>query len=221
MRDMELVAIDDTRIIYLLQLHRPTGQIFLPEAIAKLIARYSFAKFPPLEELSLRRDFNSFEMGKFQNVQIQELRIYGDGIIVSSRSNSKILDAFVDDLFSWSAKELGLVPVVISKPEKYYESSLVVKSSNDLTAVMGMKSDVAASLNQLLSKSNYKARLFKPSGFLMDCDVHEQGGQRKPMKFVLERRLSVPFEENVFFSQAPLPTDDHLIFLETIERLAR
>ena len=32
--------------------------------------------------------------------------------------------------------------------------------------------------------------------------------------FSLERRVTVPFEKNIFFSSAPLETDDHARYLE-------
>lgn len=215
---MELVGIDDTKVIYLHQVNRPIGQPYWPETIGKTIARYSFAKYPKLEDLG--NDFQAFGIGKFKDVQIQEIKIYNDGIIVSSRANSKILDDFIDDLFSWAEKEFGLVPIVTSKPEKYYESSLVVKSKTDLTKVMGLNAEVCNNLNKRL-ESKYVATPFYPSGLVLNCDPHEQGGgKRKPFRFLLERRIGFPFSDNVFFSQAPLMTDDHLDFLANLERLA-
>jgi hypothetical protein len=46
-------------------------------------------------------------------------------------------------------------------------------------------------------------------------------GRRKPMPFSIERRLGVPFEENVFYCKAPVPTKIHLSALTAIEALAR
>jgi hypothetical protein len=49
---MELVAIDLSRVIYLTQIVRPAGQLYIPDAAAKLVQRYSFAKFPSMDELT-------------------------------------------------------------------------------------------------------------------------------------------------------------------------
>lgn len=218
---MELVAIEETRVIHLVQVHRPAGQLYLPEAAAKVIGRYSFNKTPTLDDLTAARAYVGFGIGKFADSQIQELRVYGDGIIVEARSNSKILDAFVDDLFEWHHKELGLVPTITSKPERYYESTLVVKATKDLTTAMSLPPEIVSGLNQMMEKSQFTARPIVNSGFILDCDSHADGSRRKQERFVLDRRQGVPFEENVFYSQAPLPTDDHLAFLRTIEGLAR
>jgi hypothetical protein len=184
-----------------------------------VIARYSFAKFPKLEDLGA--DHQTFGVGKFKDFQIEELRIYNDGIIVGSRSNSAFIDEFIDDLFSWAEKELGMVPMITSKPEKYYESSIVVKSRNDLTKVMGLNAEICSGLNKKLA-SKYIATPFQPSGLVLNCEPFEQGGGKcKPFRFLVERRIGFPFGENVFFSQAPLTTDDHLAFLGDLEGFAR
>jgi hypothetical protein len=164
---MELVGIDDTKVIYLHQVFRPAGQPYWPETVAKATARYSFAKYPKLEDLGA--DHQTFGVGKFKDAQIEELRIYNDGIIVASRSNSKILDEFIADLFSWIEKELGMVPAVTSKPETYYESSIIVSSKADLTKVMGLNVEVINGLNKLLA-AKYISLPFRPSGLVLNCD---------------------------------------------------
>ena len=168
-----------------------------------------------------RPNYTAFEVGKFEDSQIQELRIYGDGFIIEARSDSKILDGFLNDFLSWTNKELGLVPFATSKPEKYYESSIVVKSSKDLTTIISIKSDIVADLNRLLKKSDHPMQQFTTTGLVLDCDSLEKGGLKKPFRFLLERRVDTPFAANVFYSQAPLSTEDHLAFLGRIEDLAR
>jgi hypothetical protein len=217
---MELVAIENTRVIYLTHVHRPTGQLYLPEAAARLAARYSFVKRPSLEEVISSPAYVAFGVGKFEESQIQELRVYGDGIIVESRSNSRTVDAFVDDLLDWQQKDLGLTNTVIAKPERYYESSLVVQSTKDIMSVMGLPPSIAASLDRRLSRSQYQARPMVPAGLILDCDSHLPGGRRKQDRFGIERRIGIPFEENVYLTMAPLPTDDHLALLSEIEGLA-
>lgn len=217
---MELVGIEETRVVYLYQVHRSAGQLYIPEAAAKLIARYSFTKNPSLDDLSSTRAFVSFGVGKFADSQIQELRVYNDGIIVEARSNSKIIEAFIDDFVEWHSKEFGLMQTATSKPERYFESSLIVQSKKDISRVVSIPQQIVEALNRAIGKLPYQARPMSVAGFLMDCDVHLPGGRRKQDRFSLDRRQGVPFEENVFFSMSPLPTDDHLALLSLIEDLA-
>ena len=192
--------------------------MYLPEAAAKLAQRYSFAKYPSLEELL--KATQSFSVGSFKGVQIQELSIYSDGVIVSSRSDTDVLDAFLDDLFAWVASELGIVPVVTNRPEKYYESTLVVKSETDLALATKPVKDVVDAFNRIWRKKYFETD-YATSGFLLHCDAHQFKGRRNPLHFGVERRLGVSFEENIFFSMAPLGTKDHLDFLARLENLAR
>ena len=216
---MEFLEIENTRVIHLTRVRRPAGQLYLPGAAAKLIERYSFVKSPSMTDLTERRDYVAFGIGKFLDSQIQELRIYGDGVIVEARSNSKILDAFVDDLLAWNTEEFGLETIPGTKAERYHESTIVVRSGKDLSKVTGPLREISSELNKLLQKQNYSPRPYQVSGFILDCDPHAEGGRRKELSFILDRRMGAAFAENRFFSQAPLPTDDHFALLERIETL--
>jgi len=98
---MNLIGIESSRIIFLTQVHRPSGELYLPDAVAKIVKRYSFLKSPSPEQALPY----TFAVGKFQNSQIAEFSLYNDGLIVSSASDTDLLDAFLDDLLSWATKE--------------------------------------------------------------------------------------------------------------------
>jgi hypothetical protein len=211
---MELVALETSRIIYLTQVVRPEGQVYLPEAAAKLAEHYSFVRPPSIEQLSAPQV--TFAIGKFKDVQIDELQIYPDGIIAAGRCNTTILDEFIEDLFAWAKDTFGLITPSTTKPEKFFESVVVVRSTKDLALSISPKKDVARLFNELFADSSAP---FKISGFTLDSDPAQFLGRRKPLRFTLERRAAVPFAENVFFSHAPLRTDDHLRILSEIEQL--
>jgi hypothetical protein len=214
---MELAGIDFSRIIYLTQRMRPAGQVYVPDAVQKLAQRYSFAKLPSVEELT--RLPLTLSLGKFKDVQIDEFQIYNDGIIVSAKANTEILDAFISDLLSWSERELGLVDAPTAKPEKIIESAIIVKSVKDLALSLSPRNDVAEILNRTFRGELVGVGPYQLSGFFLDCDPLQFTARRKPMRFALERRLGVPFTENVFYSQAPLHTGDHLKVLSDLEAL--
>jgi hypothetical protein len=215
---MELASIDFSRIIYFTQRVRPAGQVYVPEAVQKLAQRYSFAKLPSVEELT--RFPIAFSLGKFKDVQIDEFQIYNDGLIVSAKANTKILDAFISDLLSWSEKEFGLVEDSTAKSEKFIESAIIVKSTKNLTLSLSPRNDVAEILNRTFRGELAGVGPYHLSGFVLDCDPLQFAGRRKPMRFVLERRVGVPFSDNVFFSHAPLHTGDHLKVLSDLEAAA-
>jgi hypothetical protein len=214
---MELVAIESGRVIFLTQLTRPAGQLYMPEAAYKLQQKYLFAKSPALEELA--KQVITFGVGKFSDIQIEELSIYPDGIIVSSKSNTNKLDAFIDDLFSWCKDEFGLSQSIIAKPTRWYESTLIVKSSRDLPMAARPANPIADVVNKTWKKMNPEGE-FKFVAFRLDCDPGLFTGRRGPMAFSVERRVHIPFSENIFYSTSPFRTDDHLELLEAVERAA-
>jgi hypothetical protein len=212
---MQLIGIESSRIIFLTQVHRPSGQLYFPDAVAKVVERYSFIKSPSPDQALPA----TFSVGKFRDAQITEFSVYNDGIIVSSGSDTDLLDAFIEDLLSWCAREFGVVQMATAKPEKFYESSVVVKSETDLPAALNPQSDVTAALADAMKAAKIAAKP-KLSGFLVDFDPSDFAGKRKPFRVVLDRRIGVPFSENVFFSQAPFRTEDHLNVLRSFEAWA-
>lgn len=214
---MELASIEASRIILLTRLTRPTGQVYLPDAALKVAKRYSFAKFPSVQEVGTEP--MTFSIGKFQDIQINEFQIYSDGIVVSARSPTEVVDAFISDLLSWSEKEFGLKLAVDARPEKFIESSIVVKSTKDLALSLSPTNTIGNLVNDAL-RGRVTNVPYQLSGFWFDGDLAAFAGQRrKPVRFGVERRLNVPYSENLFFSVAPLHTESHLELLRAIEAL--
>jgi hypothetical protein len=217
-KKMELVAIEGAKVIRLTQVYRPSGQSYLPEAAAKLIERYSFAKYPKLAE-DLIKDAVVFGMGKFRDIGINELSLYPDGMIVNSRCNSSILIEFTNDLLAWSSEELGVVELDITPKKIFFENSIVVRAKWDLLKVLTPLQVTAAALRKRLEPLDYEG-ISEPFGIVLESDPMKVPRYR-PSRFTLERRIGIPFEDNIFFSAAPLPTDDHLDLLDELESLLR
>jgi hypothetical protein len=213
---MDLVGIDSSKVVFFTQVHRPAGQLYAPDAFAKLIERYSFVKYPSPDQVLPY----TFGIGKFQNTQITELSIYNDGITASSASDTDLLDTFIDDLLAWAARELQLIEAPANKPEKYYESSIVVKSTTNLASVAELRSGLSNILQPALEAAKIDAAL-QLSGLIFDFDLPRvQSLKRKPFRLTIDRRLGVPFSENVFYSQAPFRTKDHVEVLASLEKIA-
>jgi hypothetical protein len=214
---MELVSVDNSRIIFLTQVHRPAGQLYFPDAVGKLVNRYSFLKAPAPDQAT--HPF-VFGLGKFEDAQITELSLYPDGFIVSSASDTDIIDAFIRDLMSWAESDLGLVPMPGSKTETFYESSIVIKSKVDLSLALQPEIDDLAGTLAGALKSAGITRSLKLSGFLLDFDPDDFKGKRKPFRLLVDRRVGIPFSDDLFFSQGPFRTKDHLNVLRSFETLA-
>ncbi|WOH72814.1 hypothetical protein RX330_31805 [Bradyrhizobium sp. NDS-1] len=213
---MELIGYDVSRIVYLTNFVRREGSGYLPEIAQRVIQTYSFLKSPSADDL--QKDAQTFAMGKFQGIQINELSVYGDGIIVSGRCSTQTLQDFIADLFAMMTKDFGYIETRVLEPEMHYESSLIVRSGKALDSVIAPPQRVTTTIEQTL-RAQTRAE-YRPIGFNFETDVSGLGTRRRPVRFSLERRLGVPFSKNVFYSQAPITSADHLALLEKLEQIA-
>ncbi len=214
---MELVFFDTSKVIRLTAVSRQAGQAFQPELIHAAALRYSFLKTPTVEEL-LKREIH-FKVGKFQDIQIQDFDIYGDGLIASSASDTDKTLAFLQDVTDWADETYGYSTSIVAKPETYFESAIIVKSDVDLVLATTPKVEIASLVGRAFKQASSIDAKFESTGLIVDTDALSFSGRRKPVQFSIERRVGFPFTENVFFSQAPLPTQAHLEVLRTIEDL--
>ena len=217
---MELINFDTSRVIHLISVTRPGGQLYAPDLVRATAERYQFLKGPTVDDL-IKREVK-FSVGKFNDFQIQEFAVYSDGLIVTAAADTDILEAFIEDMLTWGENEFGFTPIIsVGKPERHFESLLIIKSEVDLAKAMTISEEILTALNALSSSGRYIEAEFKPSGLAIDCDPQQVKAVRKPMSFGFERRLGISFEENVFYSKAPLRTKDHLDLLRLTEDVAR
>jgi hypothetical protein len=215
---MQPVMIESSRVILLIQMTRPAGQPYLPEVAAKLAQRYSFQRLPSLDDLT--SGMQTFSIGKFSDVQINDFQVYPDGVVVSARVDTDLLEAFLEDVLSWSKNEIGLMELPFLKSQTFFESAIVVKSDTDLAAGLVPALRV---FTEAVNKATHGYRSEVPyqfTGLTFDQDPALPAGSRKLLRFGLERRVNVGFSENVFYSVAPLRTKDHLALLKELEDLA-
>jgi hypothetical protein len=213
---VDIVGYETSRIIYLMNLFRNKGSAYLPEVAEKIIREYCFLKFPNADEI--QKENLNFALGKFQEVQIGELNIYADGIIVSGRCETKPLEDFVKDLFVKIEQGFGFTLSKIVEPEMHFESSILVQSARDITSVITPHKRAVSLLEKSLSQHT-KAE-YRPSGIHFETDAKSAPTRRKPARFTFERRMGVPLAHNIFYSQAPMRTEDHFSLLEQLEALA-
>jgi hypothetical protein len=213
---MELIIHDLCRIVYLTNVGRKDGGVFQPELVQKVLQKYSFVKFPSVEDL--QNESQMFGMGKFEGFQINELNIYNDGIIVSGKCNTNILERFVIDLFGWIKSDFGLEEIAVVKPEMHFETALLVRSEKNLTSILSPPKRVTNLIERTMIRATQAE--YQPTTTYFETDSAGLKTRRRPNKFTLERRIGIPFAANVFYSQSPMRSDDHFALLVDLEGLA-
>jgi hypothetical protein len=185
---------------------------------------YSFIKAPsdtnqPIEFQAGKLKYN----GRIISIEQFVVTYVGNkatSLGVTTRTSSDDGEAFLDRLIDWAAERYQIDPkevlpraffsqVEFVLPRSLSERFLEFKEISDaITAFVqnyGLKEHVAA---------------YELTGFSINLDAVTHGDLRPmPQPFAVERRDAVPFDQNKYFSQAPLRTKDHRSVLERLERL--
>ena len=195
---------------------RPTrGQPFAVDVLTGVVRRYNFQHFPERVP-DLSNDSVSLSVGKWTSVQIDELSAYNDGMIVAARSDTGLIDAFLDDLYDFVGKEFGVLKVPAPPEARHYESSLVVQMDKRVPAKFAFLNGLYEDLASFRSDYGHGDTEFVFGGLGAQSETIGAGGKRI-MGFTFERRLNAPFDANYWFSSAPLKTSDHVAMLENLE----
>jgi len=182
-----------------------------------LVKRYGFAIVPKIEQLEATKV--EFRQGVFKGVGIESFAIYNDGVVLTSKSSTDVLDDFLADITEWMGASFGLKRVETHSINRSYESNVMVKSEAKLLKAL----DALAPIWELITKAVKSATglnaKFESFGIAIGAD-HSLIPGLKPITFRLERRGGLSFETNYYVSQAPMRTPDHLKLLEKLEKMA-
>ena len=182
----------------------------------ELVKRYAFTIIPKVEQLEATKV--EFRQGIFNDAGIESFVIYNDGLVISSKSSTELLDAFLLDLTHWMEATFSLRKIETHNINRAYESTLLVRSGAKLLQALGALAPVQEIITKSLKAATGLESKFEPFGISLGADYTLIPGL-KPINFRLERRGGLSFETNYYISQAPLRTPDHLKLLEKLEKL--
>lgn len=218
---MELLSVNRARSIWLLPLVdlNPYGRYTLTK-IPSVAERYRFMQWPTkLEELDPAKGikFTGGTFTKSDQTDIGvEVVIYSDGLIADTRSSTDDSDSFLDDLLKWHAEDHGDVPYQKILRRKLYVSELWVRPEKPLSSLHRELQTFSERLTALISDVSPFPIRYEFSTIMFSA---EPGRVSPPAPFRFERALDVPFDEERYFSVAPLPTSIHLQMLNEFEKI--
>lgn len=217
---MKLLSVQKARSIWLLYLMdlNPRG-LYDYALIAPMIEKYKFLKVPTkFEEYDLTKGC-VFANGLFKRESQDDIGIditlYNDGFVVDSRSSTEDSDAFLDDFLTWLSKDFALIPYKEILRRKLYISELWMQANKPLNALNAKLEGFAKRLSSLMFTEKDHPIVFETSGIRFWTDPSLRANP--PGQFTFERSLNTPFNENRYYSAAPLQTGDHLELLEELE----
>jgi hypothetical protein len=212
---MELAAIHLARAMAFMEPIdlNPRGKVFYPDLVKALVARYNFQKFPQKPEEFDETKGVIFSTGKFGETVIEQLVIYTYGILVDTRISTQESKRLLEEAIQWASKEIGLTYKPVQRWQ--YASQITFHSKVDLTSVHPAMQRLADSVTKNVTeiiKENLKYELT-----VLSVDFDQLERKHPVGRFSIQRRDNIPFSENKYFSDAPLPTDVHMKLLEQFE----
>lgn len=222
---MKLLNIATARAIWLFSVNdlNPRGQALRQESFNAVAERYQFQSVPTPAfaiEAQKKNEPVPFVAGAFPSasgpIVAVDLRVYNDGIIADTRSNTKDSDGFLEDFFSWLPEGIGLPRTDVLIRKKLYVSEMYVESDYQLAMINPKLSKLSKSLASLVPKGSATSYEISTLGFSTDP---KDGAPLTNFRF--ERQINVAFDQCRYFSSAPVHTDDHFKLLEDLEETLR
>lgn len=218
---MKLLSIQRARSLWFVNVTdlNPHGYNLL-KIVPNIIEKYRFQLFPTkFEEFDLTQGVKyhggTFQIDSQHDISV-DVNIYNNGLLVDTRSSTKDADAFLDEFLTWIASELDLVSYQEVLNTKIYVSELWVQTDKPLNALNPKLADFAKRLTSLIVGHENHPIAFETTGIYLSTNpiiTNPPGG------FRFERVEGAPFNENRYYSAAPLQTDLHLEMLEELENI--
>ncbi len=194
----------------------PRGRVFLPEIVPEIVKEFTFQKFPKdTDDLDESKCIEFLE-GKFGDIVIQKFVIWNTLLIVETRSNTEDSKRILQEMLAWGADKFGLNYDPGMLKQFAYVSDLTFYSDIPLLSVSPALTNLAAKTSNAISEIWRESIQYEPINFVVGHDPMARKYTIAP--FSITRRAEARFSENKYFSEAPLPTDVHLKFLEEFEK---
>ena len=216
---MKLQEIHFSQSVRFLNTASPTrGNIYGVALLRAFEERYGFLQGPRTVA-----DFDStkgivFLHGFFRdNIVIDRFQIFNDGVVCETKAPVEQADSFIEDALKWAAEEVKL-EVGVEKG-RIYNSHIVVHSSVQIEKKFQLFSEFGSRIAKAIA--SYGGRNltdFKLAGLRFFYDGSSLPTP-KPTPFSFERRDGQPHDSGLYYSMAPLRSEDHLTLLKELESL--
>jgi hypothetical protein len=215
---MKVLAVTKARSLAFLEIDElnRNGKVRFFDCVASIIEKYHFAVFPQkTEDFDLDNKGVKFESGRAGDLTIDSLTIYNRAIVVDTFSNTEDSKRIIREMLEWGTEVLGLT----YSPEQItrwgHISDLIFSTEFPLLAKFSTPLENLARKTSAITEEVFGGLTYRPMSLTIGHDptVRKNG----IAGFLITHRVDTRFEENRYFSEAPLPTDLHIRYLEEFE----
>jgi hypothetical protein len=214
---MKISAITGARIIALFELNDlyPYGAVSLARITPQIIAKLGFSVFPTSIESFDESKGVTFQDGMWDGLPIEKLTIYNDGIVLDANQDTATSLKILKEALRWAADEFGLSVSERMFNRIRFVSSFAFYSDVPLLLSSSPLANMAQRMSEELMPILGKQRHYEPVRIDIEFDRSEDKANTTGL--TIQRRANSPFEENKYYTQAPLPTDVHIALIERFE----
>ncbi len=217
---MKVIAHDNGRVVVLVDILEfgwgkmgATGLTLLAAAQE----RYNFSIVTDIAKRTNKEEPLRFEHGSFGEIAITLFEVHQQGLIAECATTENA-EEFIEDISAWGAEKYGLARAD-KGAKRVYSSNLVVQFGSSASALLSNFATISGALSGSL-RELYKIDVpSEVSRIAIRPDPERLSPRMQGLlpDFTLERRIFAPYDEQKFYSVAPLPTKAHEKFLKLIE----
>jgi hypothetical protein len=178
--------------------------------------RYGFLESPKtVADFDVSKGI-TFLHGFFEDkVVIEKAMLYNNGILIETKSTTDDCINIIADIVVWANQNASFIFEEDHSSPKMYLSHFEVEAGVNLQRISDKFQLLSDEINRYMISYGEVGRDYKFSSLAFQLDPTSAS----PMPYKFERRAHQPFGSNLYFSSAPLKTEDHLALLNSLERL--
>jgi len=215
---MRLVAVTKARALAFLEIDELNmgGKVRLYDCVARIVERYQFLVFPQkIEDFDLEQKGIQFGSGKADGLVIDTLKIYNRALVLDTLSNTDDSKRIVLDMLEWGRESLGLTYSPDQITRWGHISDLVFSTDFPLLATFSSPLEKLAKKTSTITEQTFGGLSYQAMSVTIGHDPTVR--KNAIAGLLITHRADTKFDENRYFSEAPLPTDLHIQYLQEFE----
>jgi len=220
---MEVRQVLLARTIQLFRTNATVG--YLPDVAKMIVEHYEFVVSPKKDELfpvlpqpSGQPKAVEFKHGRLRKpdgrvLVIQQLAMFNGGFAVDTTTSTEDSDIVLRDLIMLLQPE---TPSELKQGTKLYVSQVEIQASPSIENLVPASATLGVSITSLLQSYGLEVARYQVADLTFGADPLGLTPPA-PIPFQLQRRIGVPYKGNIWYSQAPLTTRDHVNVLRNLD----
>lgn len=183
--------------------------------MVSLVEKCHFLKRPSPDELDFSKGI-TFEEGTFAGLAIKKFTVFPLVMHLDGANSTSEARAVLEAILQWGAEEFGLrySPSMITRWA--YVSDVIFQSDFPLLErINPVLNRISKRITDIVHTNLKEDLEYRPGKFWLAHDPDKRNAQIA--SFTLEHRALSLREENLYYSEAPIPTEDHIALLQELE----